>query len=91
MRHARAEALAQLEPLLAELRQLPGLRETARGVFYRGGRAFLHFHEDAQGLFADLRAKEAQRFERYDVTGEIGRAALLSAARRGLQSSERRS
>jgi len=84
MRHARAEALDQLEPLLAELRQLQGLKETARGIFYRGGRSFLHFHEDAQGLFADLRAKDAPGFERYDVTGEIGRAALLRAARQAL-------
>lgn len=84
MRHARAEALNQLEPLLAELRRLPGLKETGRGIFYRGGRAFLHFHEDAQGLFADLRAKDAPTFERYDVTGDMGRAALLSAARQGL-------
>jgi hypothetical protein len=84
MRHARAEALDQLEPLLAELRRIPGLRETGRGVFYRGGRAFLHFHEDPQGLFADLRAKGATEFERFDVTSEIGRATLLSAARQGL-------
>ncbi|MDO8899959.1 MAG: hypothetical protein Q7V15_01235 [Phenylobacterium sp.] len=84
MRHARAEALDQLEPLLSELRQLPGMKEAARGVFYRRGRAFLHFHEDAAGLFADLRADGAPAFERFDVTAEAGRAALLSAARLGL-------
>ncbi|MGQ3018092.1 hypothetical protein [Phenylobacterium sp.] len=84
MRHARAEALDRLEPLLAELRQLPGVKETARGVYYRRGRAYLHFHEDAAGLFADLRATDASDFTRYDVTAEAGRAALLSAARRGL-------
>jgi hypothetical protein len=55
MRHARAEALDELEPLLVALRQIAGLRERSRGVFYRGSTAFLHFHEDPSGLFADVR------------------------------------
>ncbi|MDP3489987.1 MAG: hypothetical protein Q8R71_07605 [Phenylobacterium sp.] len=81
MRHARAEALDQLELLLAEIRALPGLKETRRGIFYRRGRAFLHFHEDPTGLYADLRGKGAVQFDRFDVTTKAGRAALLSAAR----------
>lgn len=84
MRHARTEALDQLDPLIAEIRRLTGLKETARGVFYRRGRAFLHFHEDQKGLFADLRASHGGAFERFDVTAETGRAALLSAARERL-------
>ncbi len=84
MRHARSDTLDTLEPLIGEIRQLPGLKETARGVFYRRGRAFLHFHEDPRGLFADLRAAEGAAFERFDITAEAGRAALLSAARERL-------
>ncbi|MBU6429583.1 MAG: hypothetical protein KGR26_11260 [Cyanobacteria bacterium REEB65] len=55
MKHASDAALDRLEPLLVELRRFPSLRERKRGVFYRKGAAFLHFHEDAVGLFVDFR------------------------------------
>ena len=55
MKHAGPGALDQLEPLLAQLRGLGGMVEKKRGVFYRKSQAFLHFHEDPKGLFADLR------------------------------------
>ena len=55
MRHVTPDALDQLEPLLERLREIPELREKKRGVFYRKSKAFLHFHEDPAGLFADLR------------------------------------
>jgi hypothetical protein len=81
MRHAGPAALDQLEPLLEELRALPALVERTRGVFYRKGRAFLHFHEDPQGLFADIRDITGADFERLDVTQPEGRAALVTSAR----------
>lgn len=80
MKHATPAALNQLEPLLADLRTL-GLIEKSRGVFYRKSRAFLHFHEDPKGLFADVRDADGRDFERFDVTEAAGRAALLAAAR----------
>lgn len=81
MKHATAAVLDQLEPLLGELRALPGLKERSRGVFYRKGRAFLHFHEDPKGLFADVRNAAGDDFERIEVTGAAGWAALVAAAR----------
>jgi hypothetical protein len=66
MKHAGTATLDQLEPLLAVIRTLPGLKEKGRGVFYRGGRAFLHFHEDPAGLFADVRLAGAD-FDRFRV------------------------
>jgi hypothetical protein len=75
MRHARAEALDQLEPLLARLRLVDGLREKSRGVFYRGSQAFLHFHEDPTGLYADVRL--SAEFERLRVTTDDEQEALL--------------
>ena len=92
MRHAGSDALHVLESLLAELRALPGLNEKRRGVFYAKSRAFLHFHEDPAGLFADLRGAADADFERFDVTGAEGRKRLVEAARARLdQSSLRRS
>ena len=76
MKHAGPAALDQLEPLLNELRALEGLKEKARGVFYRRSRAFLHFHEDPSGLHADLRLA-GDDFDRYRVQDEAERAALL--------------
>lgn len=55
MKHARDAALDTIEPLLCELRTLTGMVEKKRGVFYRRSQAFLHFHEDPQGMFADVR------------------------------------
>jgi hypothetical protein len=55
MKHAGSATLDALEPLLAEIRSRPSLTERKRGVFYRRSSAFLHFHEDPAGVFADVR------------------------------------
>jgi len=55
MKHASEAALAAIEPLLVEIRKLEGLVEKRPGVFYRRSAAFLHFHEDPAGIFADVR------------------------------------
>ena len=80
MKHAGSQALDALEPLLARVRALPGLTERARGVFYRRSKAFLHFHEDPQGLFADIRSAGGKDFDRIDVTHPPGAEALLRVA-----------
>ncbi len=78
MKHATPATLDELEPLLAQIRRLEGLKEKARGTFYRKSRAFLHVHEDPKGLFADVRADDGRDFVRIDMTGEAGRAQLLA-------------
>jgi len=55
MKHAGAQALDALEPVLDQLRKIDGLKEKNRGTFYRKSKAFLHFHEDPAGFFADLK------------------------------------
>ncbi len=55
MKHAGPATLQTLAPLLARLRALPGLVERRTGCFYKGSRAFLHFHEDPSGTHADVR------------------------------------
>lgn len=79
MRHATATALDRLEPLLEQLRALDGLTERSRGIFYRKSRAFLHFHEDSTGLYADIRLA-GEDFERFKVDEARERDALLAAA-----------
>lgn len=75
MKHATAGALDQLDALLTDLRTIGRLREKTRGVFYFRGRAFLHFHEDVSGLFADVRFGD--RFDRWPVNTAIERKRLI--------------
>jgi hypothetical protein len=66
VKHATPVALDALEPLLVKLRAVDGLTERNRGVFYRRSQAFLHFHEDPAGFFADVRLGPA--WQRVEVT-----------------------
>jgi hypothetical protein len=83
MRHARPEDLDRLEPLLEKLRRIDGLKEKSRGTFYRGSRAFLHFHEHEGGFFADLRLGDD--FERFPATSATEKKALLTAVAEALR------
>jgi hypothetical protein len=78
VRHARADALDRLEPLLVHLRGFDALTEKARGVFYLKSRAFLHFHEDPAGLFADARTRGDGEFERFKVDDPDGTRRLVA-------------
>ena len=82
MRHARAAALDRLEPLLVHLRAIESLRERSRGTFYRGSKAFLHFHEDGDDLFADVRLSDD--FERMRVTSAKEQTEVLRRVRAAL-------
>ena len=54
MKHASTETLKSLDSLLEKLRRREVLREKRTGAFFVESRAFLHFHEDPKGLFADV-------------------------------------
>lgn len=84
MHHAKPADLDKLEDLLAELRALP-LKEKSRGVFYRGAKAFLHFHGDPEGLFADVRLKGAD-FDRFRVSTKQEQARFAKHVRAALKS-----
>ena len=75
MRHATADDLVELADLLRRLRGLDGLVEKKPGVFYRRSRAFVHFHADPTGLFADVRLGE--EFERLPVNSRADQQKLL--------------
>ena len=87
MKHAGAVTLDQLEPLLSRLRQIAGLKERSRGVFYLGSKAFLHFHEDPAGLFADIRAADGRNFDRVQVDARDAQDALVAATHRACSQS----
>jgi hypothetical protein len=56
-----------------------GLTEKKRGVFYRRSTAFLHFHEDPSGFYADVRL--AGDFERFRVETGDEQNELLAKVR----------
>ena len=89
MKHAGPDALARIAPLLAELRRREALSETRPGCFALKSRAFLHFHDDPSGIFADVRL--AGDFVRMPVTSSSAREqstrvvsiSRIASARRG--------
>jgi hypothetical protein len=81
MKHAGTAALDRLEPLLQALRAIETLKERSRGVFYFKSKAFLHFHEDPAGLFADVRPRQDADFDRLQVDDDRAQAALLEIVR----------
>ena len=83
MKHITPDQLDRLEELLEGLRELSGIKEKKRGVFYRKSKAFLHFHEDPAGLFADVRL-DGVIFERYGVTTKKDQRELLARVKAAL-------
>jgi hypothetical protein len=84
MKHAGPAALDSIEPLLAQVRQAGALKEKSRGVFYLKSKAFLHFHEDPAGMFADIRTADGRDFDRLKIDGPGGAQELLARVRAAL-------
>ena len=76
VKHAGAGAFGALSDLLEMLRTRTALVEKRPGIFYLKGRAFLHFHEDRAGLFADLRC--GTDWERLPADSPDDRAKILA-------------
>ncbi len=83
VRHATPAGLERISDLRAKLRGVNGLLERGPGVFYRRSRAFLHFHEDPTGMFADVRLA-GDDFVRLRVTSRAEQASLLVQVRRAV-------
>ena len=76
MKHAGAGALDTLSDLLESLRTRAALVEKRPGIFHLKGKAFLHFHEDRAGLFADLR--QGGDWQRLPVNNSDERSEVLA-------------
>ena len=82
MKHATPAALDTIEDVLGSVRRHAPLTERKRGVFYQHSAAFLHFHEDPAGMFADL--KEGSDFVRYRINTAGEKKRFLAAVTRVL-------
>ncbi len=84
MKHAGAATLAQLGDLLGEVRKLPQLREKSPGSFYFKSKAYLHFHEDPAGIFADVKL-DLEEFTRMRATTANEQKSLLAKIGKSLK------
>ena len=84
MKHASRLTIDRLAPMLERIRLLPGLDERKPGIFYRKSRACLHFHEDGERIFADVRF-DGPDFERLPCSSRRDQAALVALIRNRLQ------
>ncbi|MEK6303828.1 MAG: hypothetical protein AABO41_24255 [Acidobacteriota bacterium] len=76
MKHAGDAALDKIDGLLVKIRVHQSLTERKRGSFYRKAAGFAHFHEDAAGMFADL--KVDGEWKRFRVTTRSEQKQFLS-------------
>ena len=88
MKHADVRALEAVSDLIENLRRRSDLVEKRLGIFYTKGRAFLHFHKDPAGLFADLR--EGGEWQRFPVNDPDECTRLLANVDRTLEGASRR-
>jgi hypothetical protein len=83
VKHAGPQVLDEIEPLLRDVRALPGLVEKKRGIFYRKSQAFLHFHEDPAGIFVDVKLGGSD-YTRLRVSTAAERKRFLSLTRKAV-------
>jgi hypothetical protein len=77
MKHATAETFASIQLLLRQLRERKRLVERTPGAFYFRSKAFLHFHRDPSGTYADVK-RDLTGFTRMRCTSREEQKALLS-------------
>ncbi|MBD1842581.1 hypothetical protein H6F89_03960 [Cyanobacteria bacterium FACHB-63] len=66
-----------------EIRQYQSLKEKKRGIFYWKSNAFLHFHQDQDQLFADLRT--GSDWKRFPVSTQLEQETFLAQVEIELQ------
>lgn len=80
MKHASAETITKIEALIDRIRSFSGLTEKKPGIYYYKSSAFLHFHEDGDQIYADIKRVSA-KFERLPVTTKTQQDHLLRIIR----------
>ena len=81
MARAGADALRTLLPLLRQLREIKGLKETQPGTFYARRDAFIQFHDEGGVLHADLKKPGGSGFDRFALARPADQRKLVEEAR----------
>jgi hypothetical protein len=78
---ADADALRTLQPVLRQLREIKGVKETQPGVFHARRDAFIHFHDEGGVLHAELKKPGGSGFDRYPLATAEQQRKLVEDAR----------
>ena len=81
MARADAESLKPLAPLLRQLRDIKGVKETQPGTFYVRRDAFIHFHDEGGVLHADLKKPGGSGFDRFALATPADQRKLVDEAK----------
>ena len=81
MARADAEALRPLLPLLRQLREIKGLKETQPGIFHARRDAFIHFHHEDGLVHADLKKPGDSGFDRFALATPAEQRKFLDEAK----------
>ncbi|HEX4234547.1 MAG TPA: hypothetical protein VH041_09570 [Caldimonas sp.] len=81
MARADTEALRPLLPLLRQLREIKGLKETQPGVFYARRDAFIHFHDEGGAVHAELKKPGGSGFDRFPLATPAEQRKLVDEAK----------
>ncbi len=84
----KSSTLEVLAPLLAVLRAHPALQEVRPATFHLDGRGFAHFHEEPEGVFADVLLANGR--VHMPVSSLAEQAELMEQIDQVLESLERR-
>jgi len=85
VRHITPERVHELDGVLPRIRAFDELTEKKPSTFYKKSVAFLHFHEDPAGLFADVKL-DGRTFTRMRATDPDEQDALVAAIEVALRS-----
>ena len=82
MARAKKTTLQQLDAWLDDVRALgiDGLVEKANGAFYQRRNGILHFHEDADGVYADV--KVGGEWQRVQIDRAPGKRRVVTLLRK---------
>lgn len=58
MGRCKYEKLIALEPAFDQIRQWKDIKEPKSGIFYLKSQGFLHFHDDGEKIWADIKDGE---------------------------------
>jgi len=78
---ADADALRTLQPVLRQLREIKGVKETQPGTFYARRDAFIHFHNEGGVLHADLKKPGGSGFNRFPLATPAEQRRLVDEAK----------
>ena len=80
MKHATSETITRIKPLLNRIRDFSEFKEKKPGIYYYRSKAFLHFHEDDDQIFADIKLNPPD-FTRLPVTTNEQQEELIRLIR----------